>query len=76
MKVPKKIKEAILKCSKYNAKAAMYENIVRDWLDENNLSDETYIDIEKNMTDNFIDTCTYMNDNGEEFIKELEKLGE
>lgn len=74
MKVPKRIKEAARKCSYHNAIAARNENIVRDWLDKNKLSDETYERIENNMTDTFISCCTYINDNAEQFISLLEKL--
>lgn len=74
MKVPKYIKKAIRKCSYHNTIAANNENIVRNWLDKNKLSDETYEQLENNMTDSFIDCCTYINDNAEEFIKQLEEL--
>lgn len=74
MKVPKYIKDAIKKCSYHNNIAGKNENMVRDWLDKNKLSDETYEDIERNMTDAFIDCCSYINNNGDEFIKKLENL--
>ncbi len=49
---------------------------MRNWLDKNNLSDETALNTERNMTDSFIDSCCYGIDNGIEFIKQLEELEE
>ncbi len=73
MQVPKKIREAIIKCANYNNKAKCYEQIILDWLTNNKLTQETCEDITKDMEDSFIDFCqlTY---NPEKFIKRLEEL--
>lgn len=73
MKVPKYVKEAIKKCGYYHNIANKNEKIVRNWLDKNKLSEETCEDIQRDMTDSFIDSCIY-NDRSEKFIERLENL--
>lgn len=70
MKVPKYIKNAILKCSYYNSKAKKYELQIYNWLDKNKLSDDTGMSV----TDSFIDWCLYGEDNGDLFIDLLERI--
>lgn len=73
MKVPKHIKEAIMKCADFNSKANKYEKEVHNWLEENELTEETALDAIRNMDDSFIDCCQ-VGYCPEHFIKQLEEL--
>ena len=74
MKVPKYIKNAILRCSYYNSKAKKYELQIYNWLDKNKLSDDTCDDYDMSVSDSFIDLCLYGEDNGNLFIDLLERI--
>lgn len=74
MKVPKYIKEAILKAGKYFALAHKYNNIARDWLVENNLIDENKGDGDNGFDlDEYIDLVEY-GGGGQTIIENLENL--
>lgn len=74
MKVPKYIKKAIIKTGEANAIAFKNSEIVRNWLEKNNLTEDTAKSPVMNMEDNFIDCCEYGNNNTSEFIEILENL--
>lgn len=65
MKIPSYVKKAILRTSRANKIAHRNGEIVRHWLDRNNLTDD--------LLDMFIDYCEYSNDAGITFIQELEE---
>lgn len=73
MEVPGNIKKAIKECAEANNKANFNEKIIVRWLEEHKLTEETCTDINRSMTDSFIDYCqmTYAPD---KFIKVLENL--
>ena len=73
MKVPDNIKKAIKECAESNNKAKFNERTIIRWLEENKLTEDTCTDINRDMTDAFIDYCqmTYAQD---EFIEVLENL--
>lgn len=73
MKVPDNIKKAIKECAEANNKAKINERTIIRWLEEHKLTEETCTDIDRDMTDTFIDYCqmTYAPD---EFIEVLENL--
>lgn len=73
MKIPKRIKEAILKYAKYSYKANICEKEIHEWLEKNKLTEETAEDVNKNMDDRFIDCCI-MGYNPQGFIEILEEL--
>lgn len=73
MKVPDKIKEAIKECADAENRAKINERIIMRWLEEHKLTEDTCTDINKDMTDAFIDYCK-MSYNPEEFIEVLENL--
>lgn len=75
MKVNENIKKAIRNCAKYNAKAAQEEKIIYKWLEQHRLTEETAIDVLRNMDDSFIDCCQ-TEYNPESFIRTLEELEE
>lgn len=74
MKVPNDIKKAIKKCAEAESKANFYERIIIKWLEDMKLTEDTCTDIEKDMTDAFIDYCK-MSYAPDEFIEALENLG-
>lgn len=74
MKVPNDIKKAIKKCAEAESKANFYERIIIKWLEDMKLTEDTCTDIEKDMTDTFIDYCK-MSYAPDEFIEVLENLG-
>lgn len=74
MKVPNDIKKAIKKCAEAESKANFYERIIIKWLEDMKLTEDTCTDIEKDMTDAFIDYCK-MSYAPDEFIEVLENLG-
>lgn len=75
MQVPKRIKEAIIKCANYNNKANHYENIIYKWLQKNKLTEETASHVTRNMNDSLIDLCK-LGCNPYGFIEILENLRE
>lgn len=76
MKIPKYIKEAILKASKHFEIAHKNNNIVRDWLVENNLIDENKGDGDNGFDlDAYIDLVEYGINGGQTIINDLERLG-
>lgn len=74
MKVPNDIKKAIKECAEAESKANFYERIIIKWLEDMKLTEDTCTDIEKDMTDAFIDYCK-MSYAPDEFIEVLENLG-
>lgn len=73
MKVPEKIKKAIRNCAEYNNRAMLEEREIIRWMELHKLTDDTYTDIERNMTDAFIDYCQLGYD-PQAFIEMLENL--
>lgn len=74
MKVPKYVKEAILKAGKYFALAHKYNNIARDWLANNDLIDEDRGNGKNGFDlDAYIDLVEY-GGGGQTIIEDLEKL--
>lgn len=74
MKVPDNIKRAIKECAEAENKAKINERIIMRWLEDMKLTEDTCTDIEKDMTDTFIDYCK-MSYAPDEFIEVLENLG-
>ncbi|RFB28719.1 hypothetical protein [Brevibacillus sp. VP] len=64
MKVPKYIREAIIKNAKANEVAMQTDRIVRDWLEKKKIYNDSVIDM-------YIDNCDIGND-PDGFIKFLE----
>ncbi|PPB12886.1 hypothetical protein [Brevibacillus laterosporus] len=64
MKVPKYIREAIIKNAKANEVAMQTDRIIRDWLGKKKIYNESVIDM-------YIDSCNIGND-PDGFIKLLE----
>lgn len=62
-----------MKCAEYSSLASKYKKEVHDWLEKNNLTEETCKDIKNNMDDTFIDCCI-MTNNPEYFIKRIEDI--
>lgn len=76
MKIPKYIKEAILKASKHFEIAHKNNNIVRDWLVENNLINEDKGNGNNGFNlDDYIDLVEYGSGGGKTIIDDLERLG-
>lgn len=73
MKVPKYIKEAIVKSAKYNEKANSEERIIYKWLEKNKLTEDTCDCPIHSMEDYFIDCCQLTN-RPSEFISNLEDI--
>lgn len=67
MEIPSHILVSIKKASKHFQQARDNEKIVRDWLDENGLEDDT-------VNDQWIDTIEMGSANGATFIKFLKTL--
>lgn len=73
MKVPDNIKQAIKECAEANNKAKFEERKIIRWLEVHKLTEDTCTDINRDMTDAFIDYCQ-MAYAPEEFIEVLENL--
>lgn len=73
MKIPDNIKKAIKECAEAENTAKLNERIIMRWLEDMKLTEDTCTDIEKDMTDTFIDYCK-MTCNPDEFIEVLENL--
>ena len=73
MIVPENIKKAIRDCAEFENKANMNERIIYRWLEQMKLTEETCINVDRNMDDAFIDYCK-MSNNPDEFIEVIENL--
>ena len=74
MKVPKYIKQSIIKCANYNEKSNIEERKIYKWLTKNKLTEDTCGDnLLHSMDDPFIDWCQLSNF-PERFIEKLENL--
>lgn len=75
MKIPRYIKEAIIKARKHYALANKNNSIVRDWLVENNLIDENKGNGKNGFDlDSYIDIIEFGQGEAEEIINGLESL--
>lgn len=73
IEVPENIKKAIRDCAEFENKANMNERIIIRWLEQMKLTEETCTDINRDMTNAFIDYCK-MSNSPEEFIEVIENL--
>lgn len=73
MKIPDNIKKAIKEYAETENKATLNERIIMRWLEDMKLTEDTCTNIERDMTDAFIDYCK-MSFNPDEFIEILENL--
>ncbi|EOR22352.1 hypothetical protein A499_18214 [Niallia nealsonii AAU1] len=69
MKVPKEIKDSIRKSAKAFHTAREHEKIVRGWLDEQGLENDT-------VHDSWIDTIEMGSGNSKDFIEFLKRVDE
>lgn len=73
IKIPERIKTAIIECAKCNEKARICEHEIIKWLEDMHLTEETASKPEKDMTNAFIDYCQ-MTNNPQELIEIIENL--